>query len=293
MFKLFGGVLAALLVVVGIGYFAMQQKVEAGYVGIKVNLLGGEKGVETEQLGVGRYFIGINEDLYVFPTFAVNTIWDGGVDATGNPVGAIKFQSVEGMEIGANVGITFSVDPAKVPQLFQRYRKGIDEIADIYLRNMVRDAFVSESSRMPVNTIYGLGKDKLMAAVEKRVRDQVSIYGIVVERVYLNGSMMLPPEVTAAIGGEITANSAARQRENEINTAKADAEKERAAAQGRADAILIEATAQAEANRLLAASLTPEVIKSQMIQKWNGALSLMSGAAVTPMISVDTIMEGK
>ena len=33
-------------------------KVEAGYVGVRVNLLGGNKGVDSEVLGVGRYWIG-------------------------------------------------------------------------------------------------------------------------------------------------------------------------------------------------------------------------------------------
>lgn len=44
-------------------------KVEAGYVGVRVNLLGGNKGVDSEVLGVGRYWIGWNQELYLFPTF--------------------------------------------------------------------------------------------------------------------------------------------------------------------------------------------------------------------------------
>ena len=31
------------------------SRVEAGYVGVKVNLLGGDKGVDSEVLGVGKY----------------------------------------------------------------------------------------------------------------------------------------------------------------------------------------------------------------------------------------------
>lgn len=292
MFKVFASVAAVLTVVFGLVFLTMYEKVEAGFVGIKVNLLGTEKGVEMEELGVGRYFIGINEELYLFPTFAVNTIWDGGVDAEGNPVGAIKFQSVEGMEIAANVGITFSIDPSKVPVLFQRYRKGIEEISDIYLRNMVRDAFVNATANMSVNSIYGTGKSDLMTAVEARVRDQVAVYGILIERIYLNGSMILPPEVTAAISGEITANSEARQRENQIASAKADAQKAREIAQGNADAILIEARAQAEANKLLSESLTADLLQSQAIESWDGVLPRMTGSAAVPMINVDTITGG-
>lgn len=292
MGKLFTTILGVLAVIGGLMFFSMRDKVEAGYVGIKVNMLGTEKGVEMEELGVGRYFIGINEELFKFPTFAVNTVWDGGVDAEGKPIGAIKFQSVEGMEVSANVGITFSIDPAKVPVLFQRYRKGIDEISDIYLRSMVRDAFVDTSANMNVNSIYGTGKSGLMAAVEQRVREQVSVYGILVERIYLNGSMILPPEVTAAISGEITANSEARQRENKIASAKADAQSAREVATGQADAILITAKAQAEANKLLAESLTTDLLQAQAIESWDGVLPRMTGSSAVPMINVDTITGG-
>lgn len=45
------------------------SKVEAGHVGVKVYLLGRDKGVDSEVLGVGRYWIGWNEDLYLFPTY--------------------------------------------------------------------------------------------------------------------------------------------------------------------------------------------------------------------------------
>ena len=48
------------------------RKVPAGNVGIKVYLLGGEKGVDAEQKGPGRYWIGWNEDLYLFPTYKQN-----------------------------------------------------------------------------------------------------------------------------------------------------------------------------------------------------------------------------
>jgi hypothetical protein len=43
--------------------------VPPGYVGVKVYLLGSEKGVQQEVLPVGRYHIGINQQLHLYPTF--------------------------------------------------------------------------------------------------------------------------------------------------------------------------------------------------------------------------------
>ena len=286
----FLAVLAAIAAIIGVIVLTQLERVEAGYVGVKVDLLGDDKGVQAEEVGPGRYWIGINEDLYLFPTFSQNYVWT--MDETDGSKGdeSLTFQSVEGMDIGADVGITYSVDPTKVSTLFQRYRKGIDEITDLYLRNMVRDALVNEASTMKVDLIYGTGKTGLMDRAEQSVREQVAQYGILIEKVYWIGSLRLPERVVAAIDAEIAANSQARQRQNEIETARAEAQKERERAQGEADAILLRATAQAEANRILAESLTPEVLQSTALEKWDGVLPRMTGDGAVPMINVEGLM---
>ena len=68
------------------------SKVPAGNVGVIVNLYGSEKGVETREVGTGRYWVGVNEELYLFPTFTQTETW-GGKEA-------ISFQTVEGMKVG-------------------------------------------------------------------------------------------------------------------------------------------------------------------------------------------------
>ena len=113
---------------------ASFNKVPAGYTGIKVYLLGSNKGVDTEVLGVGRYWIGINEELYLFPTFMQNYTWTrGGLDDE-----SISFQTADGMVANADIGISYSIDPNKVSEIFQTYRRGVNEITDTFLRNMVR-----------------------------------------------------------------------------------------------------------------------------------------------------------
>lgn len=88
------------------------SKVPAGNVGVKVYLLGGNKGVDSEELGVGRYWIGMNEELYLFPTFTQNTSWEGR--------DMIGFQTKEGMVVSAPIGMSYRVDPTKVTLLFQK-----------------------------------------------------------------------------------------------------------------------------------------------------------------------------
>lgn len=269
-----------------LGGLAACDKVPAGNVGIKVNLLGSDKGVETEELGVGRYWIGINEELYLFPTFTQNYVWTA--DATeGSPDDeSVSFQTREGLTVSADVGISYSLDPGKVSLIFQKYRRGISEITDTFLRNMVRDALVVEASTQPISAVYGAGKAEIMAAVEARVRVQVSELGINIERVYWIGELRLPESVTDSLNNKIAATQRAEQRANEVAEAKAEAEKQVEQARGQAESLLLKAQAEADANRLVAESLTDELLRYEAIKAWNGSLPRFTGADAVPFIDV-------
>lgn len=253
---------------------AACTKVPAGNVGVKFDLYGGNKGVTGEVVGPGKYWLGMNEEMYLFPTFSQNVTW---VRAQGGDE-SITFQDKEGTQINADVGISFSIAPDKADTIFQKYRKGIDEIADIYIRNMVRDALNAETSKMGVEDIFGLKKEDLMIAVTRRVKDQVGSIGINVEKIYWVGPMRLPESITAAINAKIAATQKAQQRENELQTAKAQAEIDREKARGEADAVIIAAEAQAKANKLMADSITPNLIQYHNAQRWDGKLPQVTGA---------------
>ena len=262
------------------------SKVPAGNVGVKVYLLGGNKGVDHEILGPGNYWIGYNEDLFVFPTFTQNYVWTKDV-TEGSPTDeAISFQTVEGMSVSADVGISYAVLPDKVPAIFQKYRKQLDEITHVYLRNMVRDAFVHVSATKPVEDVYGAGKAEMLKSVEEYVRAQCKdMFNI--ERIYLVGDLRLPPQVTNSLNLKIQATQQAQQVENEVRTAKAEAEKKVAEAEGSARSILVVAEAQAKSNKVLSESLTPEFIRYQSLQKWNGVLptTMLPGSSV-PFVEI-------
>ncbi|WP_442513810.1 SPFH domain-containing protein [Pseudomonas promysalinigenes] len=257
------------------------SKVPAGNVGVIVNLYGSEKGVELKEVGTGKYWVGINEELYLFPTFTQTETWTG--DET------ITFQTVEGMKVGGDVGITYAVAPDKVTTLFQKYRAGIDEITNKFLRNMVRDAFNDVASKLPVESVYGQGKADLLSAVEQRVRAQVAPIGINLERIYYASDLALPEQVTASLNAKIQATQMAEQRRNEVAQAKAEADKERARAQGEADAKLLIAQADAKAIEVRAQALrsNPDVVTLNAVEKWDGKLPTYTGGqAPLPFIGV-------
>ena len=268
------------------GSVAACTDVPAGNVGVKVFLLGGDKGVDTETLGVGRYWIGWNEDLYIFPTFMQNYVWTKD-PAEGSPNDeSISFQTADGMTANADIGISYSLDPEKISIIFQTYRRGVEEITDTFLRNMVRDALVKQASNKPIEYVYGAGKAELIAAVQKDVSEQVGPIGIKIDKIYWIGEIRLPEVVLKSINAKNAATQMAQQRQNEVAQAKAEADKKIEDARGQAESILRVAEAQAKANQLLSDSLTAEFVQYQAITKWDGQLPKMTGSAAVPFIDV-------
>jgi len=253
------------------------DKVPAGYRGVIVNLYGSDKGVDELSVGVGRYYLGWNKELYLFPVFLQNYSW--------KEAQAITMQTSEGLSIKTDAGITYSIQPDNVVKVFQKYRLGIDEITNTFLHNMVRDAMNEVASTMTVEQIYGSGKEDFISRVNQLVKKEAFANGIEVDKIYLVGSFELPETVIQSINSKIQATQNAMKVENEVATARAEAQKTVVEAQARAQQITINAEAQAKANKILADSLTKEFVQYQAILKWNGVLPKMTGNAI-PLINM-------
>lgn len=265
------------------------SKVPAGNVGVKVYLLGGAKGVDVEELTPGRYWVGWNEELYLFPTFTQNYVWTRDIVEGSEENEELGFQTVEGLAVTADVGISYRIDPDKVPLIFQKYRRGIDEITDLYLRNMVRDSLVKNASNMKVEAVYGAGKTELIEKVQSDVIVQVKDLGIIIEKVYWIGELRLPENVMTAINAKIQATQMAEQRRNEVEQAKAEAQKARETAQGEADARLTLAKAEAESIRIRGEALkeNPGLVQLSAVDKWNGMLPVTMLGDTVPFIQIE------
>jgi regulator of protease activity HflC (stomatin/prohibitin superfamily) len=268
------------------------SSVPPGNVGVVVNPLGDERGVETKQIEVGIHFLAPWKTVYLFPVFEQNVTWV----AKNEDSYAFSFQTCEGMAVGADIGITFHLKPDFIPMIFQKYRSGVKEITDVFVKNYVRDAINRAASKMQIEDLYGSGKEAFFSDVESSVRSDLNPIGIELSRIYLIGRFGFPANVITALNAKIEATQRAQQRENELREAEAQAKKEIAKADGAARCMFIEAEAQsrsslikakaeAEANLMLAKSITPELIQWQGVQQWDGKLPQVSGQ-VTPFINL-------
>lgn len=262
-----------------------MSSVPAGEVGVKFNNYGSSKGVDAQAVGPGRYWLSWNEQLFTFPTFTQTYVFEKNGDSKTDE--SISFGTVEGLTINADMGVTYNIDPTKVTTLFQTYRKGIDEITNVFVRNMIRDSLVREASKVGVETVYGLGKADLIQKVQDDVTRQVAPLGIEIQKVYWIGDLRLPQKVIDSINSKIQATQLSQQRNNEIAQSEAEAKKLEAQAEGQAQAKLKLAQAEATSIKLQGEALAnnPGVKELRAIEKWDGKLPTVNSGAV-PFINI-------
>jgi regulator of protease activity HflC (stomatin/prohibitin superfamily) len=296
--KRIGLVVGALIVMAWLGCSTVTR-VDAGHVGVRVKLAGSSRGVQDMPTVQGWVFYNpLTEQIVVFPTSVINVVWTQSPHE-GNPVDeSITFSSEEGAPVNADISLSFHIDPSSAPRLYGRFKQtDLVKLANDYIRNTVRDAFTEIAASMPVQEIYGPGKNKLLSDVIKRVQDKLGPEGIVIDQLTINGALRLPENVTQSINRALEATQNAIQAENKVRQVKAEAEQAVATAQGQAeasrqkaqgdaDAILIRARAEAKANEIIRLSTSPAVLSYRQIEKWNGELPMYSGGPL-PMMTID------
>ena len=243
--------------------------IKPGEVGIIVDLFGDKKGVENKELTVGAHFIAPWKKIYKFPIFEQNHQWtekDG-----------FTFQTLEGLSVTADLGITFNLEPTRIHELFSKYRRGMEEITHLFIKNTIRDAINKIASRMKIEDLYGPKKEEFFKEVHDYVQKELQPIGFNISHIFIIGKFGVPEVVMEALNKKIEATQRAQQRENELRESEAQAKKEIALAEGAAKSKMISAKAEADANSLLSSSLSINIIKWQALQKWDGKLPYVLG----------------
>ncbi len=222
--------------------------------------------------------------LFTFPTYQINYVYTKSETEGTAENEEFAFQTKEGMECSVDLGVAMHFEKDKIALMFQKYRKGEDEIRGIVVRNAIRDALNKIASSMNVESVYGEGKALLVDSVQNVTKSYLASTGIFIDKVYLIGSIRIPASVKDALDSKVKMTQDAQKAENEVQKAKAEAEIAIAKANGVAKSTLIQA--QAQANQLLSASITSTLVQYKAIEVWDGKLPQVSGGN-TPFINLN------
>lgn len=246
------------------------SRVPPGYIGLKVDLLGSERG-GIEELRTGRYHIGMNEELHKFPTFNQNYVWTRDKNE-GSPENESLTFSIDGLTVNIDVGIEYNLEPGKIKDIFQKYRKGVDELTDITIRNVVRDGFNAFSKDYDMDSLISGGMGELVIKVENHTIEIFKDAGINIISLSLVSAPRYPDSIITSIENKIQATQKAVQLEYELRGEEAEAKKIIVQAQGKADSARISAEADAYVKDLMDKTYTSRVLQAMWIEKWDGKL---------------------
>ena len=242
--------------------FKSCERIDAGHVGVKVNLYGDNKGVSdvTEVTGV-VFFNPITHNIYEFPTFIQHKEYTG--------ENSFVVNSKDGSEFHVAPIINYSVQREKVPAIFSKYRRSLEQIEEGFLKTAVFDAFRLATNVYTADELIS-NRQKFEVEVRRILESQLLKEGFVVNQ--FTSNLVYPETFKQAIEAKNNAVQAALRAENEVKTAEAQAKIKVATAEGNAQALITSAKAEAEANRMKQQTLTPLLIQLEYINKWDGKL---------------------
>ncbi len=129
------------LVLVGTLLFSLSgcERIDAGHVGVKVNLYGDGKGVDDVTEVTGWVFYNpISTKIVEFPTYVQHKEYKKVEDEVDE---SFVVNSKDGSEFHVSPLLNYSVKREKVPYIFSKYRVTLDEIEAGFLKTAIYDAF--------------------------------------------------------------------------------------------------------------------------------------------------------
>jgi regulator of protease activity HflC (stomatin/prohibitin superfamily) len=250
-------------------------------VGIKVKVLGDNKGVQPITLGVGRWWIGAYWDLYTYPTNITLYPFTANPNEGSKDDESMRFQDKDGLQLSCDVAVSAQVDPNLVTTTFQTYGGDMENIIRTYVRQDLQNAFIAFSSKLSAEQLYSTEKMNMLSYVTKSLSEKYAKTGVIVTDVAYKSDIRLPKEVMDAITSKIEAGQQAMKTQTQILQSEAEAKKVAAKAEGEYQAKLLEA----KGNIALANSITPALTSYLLAQKWNGVSPIYSGSgSVLPPI---------
>ena len=257
-----GKFILGVLVLIFASLFLMNscERIDAGHVGVKVDMYGSGKGVNDVTEVTGWVFYNpLTTKVYEFPTFIQHKEYIGN--------NSFVVNSKDGSEFSVSPIMNYSVQREKVPTIFAKYRRSLGEIEEGFLKTAVYDAFRLATNKYTADGLIG-NRELFEVEVRKLLESQLLKEGFVINQ--FTSNLVYPDTFKKSIEAKNNAVQSALMAENKVKQAEAEAKIKIAKANGDAEALLANARAEAESNRLRQQTLTPMLLQQQWIEKWKG-----------------------
>ena len=279
------GIAGIVVLIVGILLAASLTTIHPGHVGVSVKKCGGG-GVSSNPIPTGYYWRSLFcEDVVEYPTSVQTLILSKSPHEGMSIDESITVTSSEGLPVSLDVSVSFTLDPAKVPAIYTKYRNDIAVIAHNFVRQTIREGLQSIFAQFTAEQLYSTKREESRLEVQSFLTKHLGIEGFVIQQFTVNETRV-PEAVVQAINAKVAMIQESQKAEAQVRKTEAEAKQRVAQAQGEAEAKKLTADAEAYFNKTVAASITPEYVQYRALEKWNGELPQMMGTGAVPFVNV-------
>lgn len=186
---------------------------------------------------------------------------------------ATEASSKDLQDVFTDIALNWHIDPDKVNLLYQQVgdvKATIDRIIDPAIEEVLK-AVIAQYTAEEVIT----KRSAVKAEIDRLLGDRLANYYIVVDDISLTEI-----HFSKQFGDAVEAKQIAEQEAKRAGFMAIRAAKE-------AEAMVNLARGEAEAQQLISGTLTPNLIKKQMVDKWDGKLPLISGDSNMKLLELD------
>ena len=301
MRKSLGGIATAVIIaLVVIVLFVCTVRIPAGYVGVVYNMNGG---ISDRTLTQGFHVISPTQNVTTYSIGIEQSYLTASKDGDSSDDESFEVPSNDGKGLTVDMTFTYRYDADRVADTFTRFKsQSGKDVKNSFIKPNIMSWTKEVTAKYSVIDLLGDKRATLNSELTDYLKQKFEPYGIVIESVSL---INIDPdeETRSAVQKKVNAQQDLELAKIEQQTANVNAEKEKEVAitkanqeketaQINAEAKLIEAQAQADANRLISQSLTPELIRQQMYDKWNGKLpTVQSGNDSSVIVDTSDILQ--
>lgn len=293
MKKALGGFTTAAILIFAIVVFLFcTVRIPAGYVGVVYNMNGG---ISDKTLSQGFHIVAPTQNVTTYSIGIEQSYLTSGNDGDSDSDESFEVPSNDGKGLTVDMTFTYRYDADRVADTFTRFKgQSGKDVKNSFIKPNIMSWTKEVTAKYSVIDLLGDKRATLNSELTDYLKQKFEPYGIVIESVSL---INIDPdeETRSAVQKKVNAQQDLELAKIEQQTANVNAEKEKEVAitkanqeketaQINAEAKLIEAQAEAESNRLIAQSLTPELIEKQKYEKWDGKLPTVQAGGNSSII---------
>ncbi len=249
-----------LIIILGIIISALNpfslERVDAGHLGLKVNLTGDARGVSDYTYKTGWVvFNNWTEKLYEFPTYQQHIDYNPQVVITKG-----------GFSAEIKPSFNYALVSTTLGDMFQNLRLPIKDVEQGWLKTAIVGSVNDVANKWAVDSIFN-HREQFESAIVVECNKRISKWFTVSQ---LRTNITPPPALQSAIEAKTKALQDVQVAENQKQVAIADALRKIAIARGDSAKMVIEASGEAESIKRKQLTLSPLYIEYVKIQQWDG-----------------------